>query len=143
MEVEHDKTNPVAGVDALVDPSPLTISRVALLSRVNSPVLFGHAEDMDRCLEALYLTSAPIAEAVKSAKAGTSKDDAVVWSESALAKPGAYTEKMVALLDAITAFWKMLPNGNPQKKTPSGTETDGSRNSSNGDAGLTDGASPT
>lgn len=136
---EHDKTNPIAGVDALVDPSPLTIARVALLSRVNSPVLFGHAEDIDRCLEALYLTSAPIAEAAKSAKAGTSVEDALAWADGEIAEPGEYSKRLVALLDSITEFWKMLPNVDPQKKTPSATETGGSQNSSNGDAAPTDG----
>ena len=140
---EHDKTNPTAGVDALVDPSPLTIARVALLSRVNSPVLFGHAEEIDRCIEALYLVTVSIADAARSAKAGTATEDALAWAEKELPDMAGYSSRMVALLDSITAFWKMLPNGDPQKKTRSGTETGGSQNSSSGDAEPTDGASNT
>ena len=137
MAEDHDKTNPTAGVDALVDPSPLTIAQVAVLSRANSPVLFGRVENLDRALEALYLTSIPAAEAVRRIKAGTAQDDAVAWAEAELREPGAYADRMVALLDAIAAFWKMLPNGDPQKKTPSDTGTDGSPNSSSGSAAHT------
>lgn len=142
---EHDKTNPLASVDALVDPAPLTIARIALLSRVNSPVLFGHADDHARNVEALYLSSVPIADAAKSAKGGTSVEDALAWTEAdkGMADPREYVNRMVALLDSITAFWKMLPNGDPQKKTPSATETAGLRNSSNGDAAPTGGESNT
>lgn len=142
---EHDKTNPVAGVDALVDPHPLTIARVALLSRVNSPVLFGHADDLPRNVEALYLASAPIAEAAKSAKSGTSAEDALAWAEAddGVKETKGYAKAMCALLDAITAFWKMLPNGDPEKKTPSDTGTDGSPNSSSGPAEHTGGESNT
>lgn len=138
---EHDKTNPVAGVDALVEPHPLTIARFALLSRVNSPVLFGHAEDAGRNVEAIYLASAPIAEAAKSAKDGTSAEDALAWSEANadVKGPEGYAKAMCALLDAITAFWGMLPGNDPEKKTRSDTETDGSRSSSSGPAEPTDG----
>lgn len=138
---EHDKANPVAGVDALVDPHPLTIARVALLSRVNSPVLFGHADDAGRNVEALYLASAPIAAAAKSAKAGTSAEDALAWAEADadVKGPEGYAKAMCALLDAITAFWNMLPNGDPEKKTQSATATDGLPNSSSGPAEPTDG----
>jgi hypothetical protein len=110
---EHDKTNPLASVDALVDPAPLTIARIALLSRVNSPVLFGHADDHARNVEALYLASVPIADAARSAKGGTSVEDALAWAEAdkGMADPREYVKRMVALLDSITAFWKMLPNG--------------------------------
>lgn len=143
MAEDHDKTNPVAGVDALVDPRPLTIAQVAVLSRANNPVLVGKVENLDRALEALYLTSIPAAEAVRRIKAGTSQDDAVEWAERELREPGEYADRMVALLDAITAFWKMLPNGDPQKKTQSDTAMDGSRSLSSGPAAPTDGASTT
>lgn len=121
---KHDKTNPIASVDALTSPAPLTMARIALLSRINSPVLFGRAEDVAKCVEALYLANAPIADAAKSAKSGTVDVDALAWAEGALKDSGEYAEKMCALLDAITAFWKMLPNGDPKKKA-SGTETAG------------------
>lgn len=142
---DHDKTNPLASVDALVDPAPLTIARIALLSRVNSPVLFGHADDTTRNVEALYLASVPIADAARSAKGKTSVEDALAWAEAdkGMADPREYTKRMIALLDSITAFWKMLPNGDPQKKTPSDTGTAGSRNSSSGDAVPTGGESNT
>lgn len=140
---EHDETNPIAGVDALVNPHPLTIARVALLSRVNSPVLFGHADDLDRCIEALYLTTVPVAEAAGSIRAGRQADDALEWAEEALSEQGAYATAMVGLLDSITAFWNMLPNGDPQKKTRSATATAGSRNSSSGRAARTGGRSAT
>lgn len=119
---DHDRSNPVASVDALVSPSPLTIARFALLSRVNSPVIYGIADDVGRNLEALYLTSIPVAEAARHVK--TAVDDALVWAEETLKEPGAYTEKMCALLNAVTAFWNMLPNPDPKKKA-SGTETAG------------------
>jgi len=140
---DHDKTNPVAGVDALVAPHPLTIARVALLTRVNSPVLFGHADDLSRNLEALYLADAPFADAARSAKAGTAQDDALAWAEAdeGVKEPDGYARRMVALLDAITAFWKMLPNGDPQKKTPSATGTDGSPSLPSGAAAPTGGGS--
>lgn len=140
---DHDKTNPVTGVDALVAPHPLTIARVALLSRVNSPVLFGHADDLNRNLEALYLATAPLADAAKSAKGGTAEDDALAWAEDGMNEPGDYAKAMASLLDAITDFWKMLPNGDPEKKTPSATETGGSPSSPSGDAAPTAGASNT
>jgi hypothetical protein len=105
--------------------------------------IFGKVENLDRALEALYLTSIPAAEAVRRIKAGTAQDDAVEWAEKELREPGEYAERMVALLDAITAFWKMLPNGDPQKKTQSDTAMDGSRSLSSGPAAPTDGASTT
>lgn len=140
---EHDKTNPLASVDALVNPHPLTMARIALLSRVNSPVLFGHADDVGRNLEALYLANAPITDAAKSAKAGTSQEDALVWSDADKDGTDVYVEKMCELLDAITAFWKMLPNSDPEKKTASATVMDGLQNSSSGGAAPTDGQSAT
>ena len=113
---DHDETNPIASVDALVDPAPLTISRLALLSRVNSPVLFGHAEDMDRCMEAIYLVSVPVAEAARSIKTGSTLQDSVVWADAAIKDVGTYSERICSLLDAITSFWKMIPSGEPKKK---------------------------
>lgn len=143
MADEHDKSNPVAGVDALVDPHPLTIARVALLSRVNSPVLFGHADDHGRNVEAVYLASAPIKDAARSVRDGTSEDDALAWSEAEMKEPREYVDRTVELLDAVTAFWRMIPNPDPEKKTPSATGTGGSSSSSSGDAAPTGGESNT
>lgn len=122
---KHDKSNPIASVDALINAKPLTIAQVALLSRIDSPILFGIADDINKCITALYLLSIPMSEAVKHLK--TAEDDALVWSHEKYGSFKDYSRDMCSLLDSITEFWKMMPSADPKKKQFD-TATDGSLN---------------
>ena len=46
------KDNPKAALAALTSPAKLTLGKVALLCRLDSPVLAGKIDDMPKCLTA-------------------------------------------------------------------------------------------
>lgn len=116
--IEDDKVpEPVASLNAILDPKPLTIAQIALLERVNSPVVSGRIDNVNDCLLALYLLSMPIREAGKLTRENSAdvlKDMAVEWSDENIVDGRTYNDRLSELLVACTEFWRMLPR--PEEK---------------------------
>ena len=120
--------NPQASLDALTPPHPLTLGKIAVLCRLDSPLLVGNVDDLCECLAALYVIEMPLNECVVNFK--TLKDDAIVWGDSLT--PTEYRMRLAAALDAVAAFFEMIPR--PAASSKKNSATDGSQSLSNGSA---------
>lgn len=127
--------NPKQALDALINPSPLTLGQFALLERIGSPLLDGQYSSVSDTGAGLWLLSLPAAEAGKRwSEAYTAS---IPWLD-ALA-PAEYSRRLAQALAGITAFYRMLPKPDEGSKKK-GPETAGSPSSPNGPAGPTAGA---
>ncbi len=117
------------------------MSKVALLARIKSPLLYGETKDTVNNIVALYVVSDVVTpgEIIKAFEAGELTDNALKWGDTL--DPKAITETLADALDSIAAFWKMLPrpeadlnaDGDPSKvdgpsKKGSASETGSSPN---------------
>lgn len=114
--------NPKAAIRAILGVGgKLTLARLALLERAKSPVLNLDLTDLNADIQAAYLYSVPFEDAVSCKDV---PNESLRW----LNRVGydAYDEVFNQLIDALVAYYEMIP---PQKKTEdSGSETDGSQN---------------
>lgn len=129
--------NPKAALAALTTPGRLTLGRVAMLCRIESPILAGRIDDLNDTLAALYVIEAPLAEVV--ANAGRVRDAAVLAFDGLT--PDEYRAKVARALDEVAGFFELLPRPSPGAKK--NLATDGSPSSPNGSAAPTAGALPT
>ena len=97
--------NPVESIDALIAPAPLTLGRIALLERINSPLLRGDVSDMAACAEGLWLLSLPVEEAAK--RWPEASVQGICWLDATPLQE--YRKRLSEALDGITAFYRMLP----------------------------------
>lgn len=106
--------NPVESIDALLSPSPLTLGQIALLERIDSPLLRGDVSSISKCAEALWLLSLPRDEA--ASRWQEAPVQGVLWLDATPLQ--AYRKRLAEVLDGITAFYRMLPaqeGGEPKK----------------------------
>lgn len=129
--MEH--TNEQKGLDAVINPSPLTIGKLARLERIQSPLLEGKFDKLSDCLAALYILSLPAAEVLKHVE--TLEADALAFSETLTHDE--YKRQLTELLDGLFAWWEMLPRPDEESKKKDSV-TDGSLSSSNGAVAHTD-----
>lgn len=123
------KQDPDAALAAICVPSALTLSHIAALERVKSPLLLGKTSDTLDNIIGCYIASAPSAAAVLNQyRDGTLEAAALAWVEK-FPSPNDYIKCLAATLDAIAAFWSMLPraaketasDGTSKKETASET----------------------
>ena len=133
----HVKENPRAALDALTTDSKLTLGKVALLCRMDAPILAGKFDDLNDTLAAIYVIETPVHESVADFQ--RIRDLAVVKYDSI--SPADYREKLAHALDEVAAFFEMMPRPAPDAKKNSGT--DGVLSLPNGSAGHTDTGSTT
>lgn len=125
-------------LEAMVNPSPITIGQLALLDRCNCPLVLGEWADLDRTLLALWLLSMPVADAVAAYR--DDPDGYIVWGGGL--SPADYRARLKSALDGITEFYRMLPRAEAgDKKKDSATAS--FRSSPNGSAAPTAGRSAT
>lgn len=118
---ELRKKNPEDGLDALVAPDPLTLGRVALLERADSAVLRGDIDSLTETLAALWLARAPIEEA--ASEWPRRYELSAVWGDKL--SPAAYRRELHQLLQALSAFKRILPRATEDQKKTDGSETAG------------------
>ena len=97
--------NPEKALEALVEPSPLTLGQIALLERIDSPLLRGDVSSIHECARGLWLLSLPPQEAATRWR--ESEQEAIAWLD-AVGVQG-YRNAVTRVLDGITAFFDMLP----------------------------------
>lgn len=131
------KDNPKAALAALTSPAKLTLGKVALLCRLDSPVLAGRIDDLPKCLAAIFVVENDFADSV----ANFSRIEDLALIVYGGLSPLEYREKLAHVLDEVAAFFEMLPRPAPDAKKNSGT--DGAPSSPSGSAAPTDGASAT
>lgn len=124
--------NPKAALDALLEPSPLTLGQIALLDRIESPLLHGDVASIAETARGLWLLSLPIAEACKRWR--ESEAAAILWLDGL--KPAEYRRRLGAALDGIGAFYALLPKAEDSAKK-NGTATATSPSLPNGPAPST------
>lgn len=122
------KDNPKAALAALTSPVKLTLGKVALLCRLDSPILSGKIDDMPKCLTAIFVVENDFADSV----ANFSRIEDLALIAYGGISPLEYRQKLAHTLDEVAAFFEMLPRPSPGSKKNSAT--DGSPSSSNGSA---------
>ena len=120
------KDNPKAALAALTSPAKLTLGKVALLCRLDSPILSGKIDDMPKCLTAIFVVENDFADSV----ANFSRIEDLALIAYGGISPLEYRQKLAHTLDEVAAFFEMLPRPSPGSKKNSAT--DGSASSSNG-----------
>lgn len=135
------KNNPEKAIDAITNPSPLTLSKLALFEKIDAPVLRADISRLHDNLIAVWIYKTPIRECVKNFD--RREELALEMSEQMSGEEYGYA--LTELIQAVTAFYQMLPRsesgdlddeGN-EKKNPSDSETDGLPRSPNGSAERT------
>ena len=115
MEINTQKT-PQAVLDAVLNPSPLSVGRIALLEKAKSPLLMKDFGNLNECIRATYLVELPLKEAVAKLKdEDTLLTEAIAWADEL--GWDKYEEKLAALIVSLVKFWKMLPPEETEKKT--------------------------
>lgn len=114
---------PKAALDAIVAPKPLTLGKFAILARRKSPVLDGNVEDLTQNLVAIFVYSHDVTEVFASLD--NLEKCALVFAESL--SPDDYRKRLAELLDAIFAFYEMLPR--PEDGSKKNSAMDSSPNS--------------
>ena len=112
MEVEQQikeisRKNPSAILDAVTSPSPLTISQIAILEKMSSPLLYQDVTKLGENIKATYIVNIPYKDAVKQIKADELEGNAMEWADEL--GWDKFQEKFGELLVGLLGFWKMLP----------------------------------
>lgn len=138
METIKAPKNPAASLDALAATAELTLGKMAVLTRINSPILIGRAADIPSTLTALWIIAMPFEEVL--AHRDDLETPALKWGERM--EPAEYRKRIIAALSAVDEYYKMLPrpDADSKKKEP-GTER--SPSSPSGSAAPTGGRSGT
>ena len=132
--------NPVASLDALAATPELTLGKMAVLTRINSPILVGEAADIPSTLTALWILATPFEEVLDNR--ADLETPALKWGERM--GPAEYRRRIIAAMDAVNAYYAMLPRKEPvPKKKRRGPGTGRSPSSPSGSAASTDGLSGT
>lgn len=131
--------NPAASLDALAATPELTLGKMAVLTRINSPILVGEASDITSTLTALWILAVPFGEVLENRY--DLETPALKWGERM--EPAEYRRRIIAAMGAVDAYYGMLPRKEPTKKKRSGPGTDRSPSSPSGSAARTDGLSGT
>lgn len=134
-------SNPTKAIDAIVNPSPLTLSKIALFEKINAPILRADVSSLHDNLIAVWIYKTPIRECVRNFE----RREELALDMSEQMSGDEYGFALTDLVNALTAFYQMLPrpetgeldeDGN-EKKNPSDSATDGLQNSPNGYAAPT------
>lgn len=113
--------NPEVALNAVIDPKPITIARLALLEKAGCKILEGEIDTLHENIRAAYLYSLPLKEAV--AAIPTADADSLEWVDKV--GDDEYKRIFTELAEGVAAFFEMLPPA--KKKTEkSDTETAGS-----------------
>lgn len=99
--------NPSAVLDAISDPSPLTISQIAILEKISSPLLYQDVTNLGENIKATYIASIPYKDAVAQIKDGSVEEKSVEWADGL--GWDKFQEEFGKFLVGLFGFWKMLP----------------------------------
>ena len=113
-EEPERQNNPKKIVEAILDPSPLTLAHVVMLEKISSPLLYGDSSDTEKNLQSMFLLELPIKDALAKIKGGTVEDDAIGWAADFSADE--YRKRLVKWLGSVEAFWAMLPRPDEESK---------------------------
>jgi len=132
--------NPAASLDALAATPELTLGKMAVLCRIDSPILAGDATDMPSTLTALWILATPFEEVL--ANRHDLETPALAWGDRMA--PAEYRKRIIAALKAVDDYYRMLPRREADdKKKRAAPGTARSPSSRSGSAGPTDGRSGT
>lgn len=131
--------NPAASLDALAATPELTLGKMAVLTRINSPILVGEAVDIPSTLTALWILAAPFDEVL--ANRADLETPALRWGERM--EGTEYRRRIIAALDAVQQYYDMLPRAEPDAKKKRAPGTASSPSSPSGSAARTAGRSGT
>ncbi len=105
-------SNPQKALDALTTPAPVTLGQVALLEKIQSPLVLPGKFNPIEAIPGLYLLSLPAAEGVKHLK--TLDEDAYAWADTLT--PVEFGNRLAEALQALRDFYAMIPGGDGETK---------------------------
>ena len=146
-------SNPEKAVQAIADPSPLTLAQIALFEKIDAPILHADIGSLRDNLIAVWIYKTPLKEVARNFD--RREEFALLMSERMSGEE--YGDALTELVRACTAFYEMMPRresgesegdteqvpgepeaeGDSPKKASSGSATAGSRSLANGCAGPT------
>lgn len=100
-------SEPIKSLDALTNPNPLTLGKIALLERIKSPLLAGRIDSMTDAIRAVWAVKTPTAEAAR--KLGDI--DALSLEMADGMTTDELNAEAVRVLEGIVKFYEMLPRG--------------------------------
>lgn len=134
---------PEKAVDAISKPSPLTLSQLALFEKIDAPILRADISNLRENLIAIWIYRNPVSLVAR--KIEEREVLALEMSEKMTGEE--YGVAIVEVLEAVTAFYEMMPKKEAEegeedakeqgKKPLCGSATDGLPNSQNGLAAST------
>ena len=98
-------SNPQCALDALLTPHPITLGQVALLEKIDSPLLKEGELLAADVIPSLYLLRLPASEAV--GKLEHLREEAFRWADAIT--PEAYRKLQAQALEGLRVFFGMLP----------------------------------
>lgn len=107
-------SNPQCALDALLTPSPITLGQVALLEKIDSPLLKEGELLAADVIPSLYLLRLPASEAV--GKLEHLREEAFRWADALT--PEAYRKLQAQALEGLRAFFGMLPGSTEEDAEP-------------------------
>lgn len=109
--------NPKPILDAILAPPPLTVAQIALLERMESPLLRLDVGNHVENIKAAYALNLPIWDALRKFSDEDFEVDAIVWADEL--GWDAYMGKLAEAVSGVVGFWHMMP---PSKKKAARTE---------------------
>lgn len=114
-------TNEQKGLDAAINPSSLTLGKLARLERIKSPLLSANFNSLIENLKALYsltLTASEFYTYVNDIEAKASE-----WAETL--PPAEYEKQMDALCRGLVDFGILMPRPDEEASKKNGSVTAG------------------
>ena len=103
--------NPKPILDAILAPPSLTVAQIALLERMESPLLRLDVGNHVENIKAAYALNLPIGDALRKFSDEDFEVNAIVWADEL--GWDAYMGKLAEAVSGIVGFWHMMP---PSKK---------------------------
>ena len=105
--------NPKPILDAILAPPSLTVAQIALLERMESPLLRLDVGNHVENIKAAYALNLPIGDALRTFSDDDFEVNAIVWAD----KLGwdAYMEKLAEAVSGVVGFWHMMPPASKKK----------------------------
>ena len=80
-EEPERQNNPKKIIEAILDPSPLTLAHVVMLEKISSPLLYGDSSNTEKNLQSMVLLELPIKDALAKIKAGLPSSKIQAYNE--------------------------------------------------------------
>ena len=112
---------PEAVVNAIARPNQLTLGKLAVFEKIQTPLLRGNISKLTENIKAIWIYDKPIEEVSKHFD--DMDEQALIYADTIT--PEQYEDKLCAIIEGIASFFGMMPPPDESKKASVGSATDG------------------